>query len=639
MKRESLEIPTLIAVSGPLAGQIFPLAAARLAIGRDPASDVQLRDLATSRHHAAIEAKEGRLLLRDLESRRGTFVNGVPIGERFLEHGDRVTIGASLFLVQSRDEAPAAESGALLLEDGPWTAETTIHLAAQPFDVFRIEAELPAEARTARDLQALLRIANALHELRATAPLARRLLELALETVPAERAALLLLDPTGAFLATSALDRRGGTEPFPISRTVIERVAADGTAMLAKDVLQGAEGTVGQGESPQGGRIRSLLAAPLSGRDGTLGVLYLDSREAGARFDESHLELATAAAGIAAAALANVRHLEALEEEKERIEGSLEAGMVGMVGESPRIREVQRTLARIAPTDSTVLLRGESGTGKELAARALHRGSLRAGKPFVAVNCATFSESLLQSALFGHERGAFTGAVERKIGKIEAAQGGTLFLDEVGEIPLALQASLLRVLQEREFERIGSTRPIKADIRLIAATNRDLESMVRERTFREDLFYRLSIIPVALPALRERREDIPLLANHFAALHSRKLGRRMAGFTPAARACLLRHDWPGNIRELANAIERAVVLGQGELILPEDLPETVLETAPSLEPGITIGKYHESVGEFKKRLIREALEATGGSITRAAELLDLNPTYLHRLVRSFGLKT
>jgi Nif-specific regulatory protein len=633
MKRETLEIPTLIAVSGPLAGQIFPLAAARLAIGRDAASDIQLRDLATSRHHAAIEAREGRLLLRDLESRRGTFVNGVPIGERFLEHGDRVTIGASLFLVQSRDEAPETESGALLLEDGPWSVETTIHPSAQPFDLLRIEAELPAEARVARDLQALLRIANALHELRATTPLARRLLELALETVPAERAALLLLDPTGAFLATSALDRRGRTEAFPVSRTVIERVAADRTAVLANDVLQGAEGM--GGESLQAARIRSLLVAPLSGRDGMLGVLYLDTREAGARFDERHLELATAAAGIAAAALANVRHLEALEEEKERIEGSLEAGMVG---ESPRIREVQRLLARIAPTDATVLLRGESGTGKELAAKALHRGSPRAGKPFVAVNCATFSESLLQSALFGHERGAFTGAVERKIGKIEAAQGGTLFLDEVGEIPLTLQASLLRVLQEREFERIGSTRPIKADIRLIAATNRDLESMVRERTFREDLFYRLSIIPVALPALRERREDIPLLANHFAALHSRKLGRRMAGFTPAARACLLRHDWPGNIRELANAIERAVVLGEGELILPEDLPETVLETAPSPAPGAPIGKYHETVGEFQKRLIAEALEAAGGSITRAAELLDLNPTYLHRLIRNFGLK-
>jgi transcriptional regulator with GAF, ATPase, and Fis domain len=633
MKRESLEIPTLIAVSGPLAGQTFPLAADRLTLGRDQANDVHLRDIATSRHHCAIEARDGRLLLRDLESRHGTFVNGVPVGERFLEHGDRVTMGASLFLVRLRNDTPEEESGAVLVEDGPWFAETTIHLAADPFDFVGLEAELPAEARVARDLQALLRIANALHEIRATTPLARRLLELALETVPAERAALLLLDPTGAFIAASALDRRGRTEFFLISRKVIERVVAERSAVLANDGLQG--GGWESAESLHDARIRSLLAAPLAGRDGLLGVLYLDTREPATRFDGRHLELATAAAGIAAAALANVRYLEALEEEKRRIEGSLDAGMVG---ESPAIRETQRRLARIAPTHSTVLLRGESGTGKELAARALHRGSLRAGKPFVAVNCATLSESLLQSALFGHERGAFTGAVERKIGKVEAAQGGTLFLDEVAEIPPELQAQLLRVLQEGEFERVGGTRPIKADVRLVAATNRDLEAMIREGTFRKDFFYRLNVITVSLPPLRERREDIPLLASHFAAQFSRKLGRLMAGFTSEARACLLRYEWPGNIRELANAIERAIVLGEGELIRPEDLPETVLEAVPSLEPGAPIGKYHDTVTGFKRRLIADALEQSGGNVTRAAELLDLNPTYLHRLIRNLGLK-
>ena len=629
MKTESSEIPTLIAVSGPLAGQTFPLAADRLTIGRDHSNDVHLRDLATSRHHCAIETRDGRLFLRDLESRHGTFVNGVPVGERFLEHGDRVTVGGSLFLVQIRDETPEEESGAVLLEEGPWSAETTIHLAAAPASFFRLEEELPAEARVARDLQALLRIANTLHEIRATAPLARRLVELALETVPAERAALLLLDPTGAFLAASALDRQGRTEPFPISRTLIERVVAERSAVLANDALQG--GGWGSVESLQAARLQSVLAAPLSGREGTLGVLYLDARAPGTRFDKHHLEVVTAAAGIAAAALANIRHLEALEEEKQRIEGVLDAGMVG---ESAAIRETQRLLARIAPTDSSVLLRGESGTGKELAARALHRGSIRAGKPFVPVNCATFSETLLQSALFGHERGAFTGAVERKIGKIEAAQGGTLFLDEVGEIPLGLQALLLRVLQEREFERVGSTRPIKADVRLIAATNRDLERMIQEGTFRRDLFYRLNVITVSLPPLRERREDIPLLASHFV----RKLGRRRVGFTPEARACLLRYDWPGNIRELANAIERAVVLGEGELILPEDLPETVLEAVPAERGGGAVGKYHDTVNAFKQRLIREAVEQAGGNITRAAELLDLNPTYLHRLIRNFELR-
>jgi transcriptional regulator with GAF, ATPase, and Fis domain len=626
--------PRLIAASGPLSGQTFTLGTERLTLGRDHGNMIHLRDLAVSRQHCALEAEDELFRLRDLDSRQGTFVNGVPIVDRVLEHGDLITIGGSLFLFQTRAEEPETAREPVLLDERAWIAESTTHLAAGAAHPEHVLATLPADARVARDLQALLRIANALHELRATAPLARRLLELALGTVPAERAALLLLDPTGDLIFSRALDRKGRTEPFPISRTLIERVVAEHSAVLANDVLQGDdwEGV----ESVQLARLQSLLAAPLTGREGTLGVLYLDTRETGTRFDERHLELTTAAAGIAGAALANVRHLESLEEENRRIEGALDAGMVGA---SARIREIQRLLARIAATDSTVLLRGESGTGKEVAARALHRGSPRAGKPFVAVNCATLSETLLQSELFGHERGAFTGAVERKIGRIEAAQGGTLFLDEVGEIPATLQARLLRVLQEREFERVGATRPIKADVRVIAATNRDLEKGIRDGTFREDLFYRLNVIAVILPSLSERREDIPLLASHFAALFSRKLGRRVAGFTPEARACLLRYGWPGNVRELANAIERAVVLGEGELIHPEDLPETVLETSAPVESGGgPVGKYHATVNAFKQRLILDAIDQAGGNVTRAAELLDLNPTYLHRLIRNFDLK-
>jgi transcriptional regulator with GAF, ATPase, and Fis domain len=630
-KREPTVNPRLAAVSGPLAGQIFALGTERLTLGRDHGNAVHLRDLAVSRQHCVLEAVDGRFSLRDLDSRHGTFVNGVPIVERVLEHGDLITIGGSLFLFQTRAEEPAPES--ILLDERSWTAESTVHLTVEAFQPETAFAAQPPDARIARDLQALLRIASALHELHATAPLARRLLELALETVPAERAALLLLDPTGALTLSGALDRQGITELFPISRTLIERVVAERSSVLSNDILQsgGWEGV----ESVQAARLQSLLAAPLTGREGVLGVLYLDTREPGVHFDQRHLELATATAGIAGAALANVRHLEALEEENQRIEGTLDAGMVGA---SARIREIQRLLSRVAATDSTVLLRGESGTGKEVAARALHRGSPRAGKPFVAVNCATLSETLLQSELFGHERGAFTGAVERKIGRIEAAQGGTLFLDEVGEIPATLQARLLRVLQEREFERVGATRPIKADVRVIAATNRDLEKGIRDGIFREDLFYRLNVIAVTLPSLRERREDIPLLASHFAALFSRKLGRRVAGFTPEARACLLRYGWPGNVRELANAIERAVVLGEGELIRPEDLPETVLETAPVASGGGPVGKYHDTVNAFKQRLILDAIDQAGGNVTKAAELLDLNPTYLHRLIRNFELK-
>jgi len=626
--------PRLTAASGPLAGQSFPISPEPLTLGRDRTNTVHLRDLAASRHHCVITAANGQVLLRDLDSRHGTFVNGTQVGERTLEHGDLVTVGGSLFLVQTRSEEPVRETESVLLEDRPWNAESTVHLAPEAALYLRPEA-LPADARVARDLQALLRIGSALNGLRATQPLACRLLELALETVPAERAALLLADAAGALATSFARDRQGSERPFAISRTLIERVVAEGSAVLANDVLQ--TGEWNGVESVYSARLQSLLAAPLSASEGTLGVLYLDAREPGVRFDERHLELITAAAGIAAAALANVRHLEALEEENRRIEGALDAGMIG---ESRRMHEIQRLLARVAATDSTVLLRGESGTGKEVAARALHRGSRRSGKPFVAINCATLSETLLESELFGHERGAFTGAIERKTGKLEAAQGGTLFLDEIGELPAKLQAKLLRVLQEREFERVGSTRPLKADVRLIAATNRDLEAAIRDGGFREDLYYRLNVIAVTLPSLRERREDIPLLAAHFAALFSNKLGRRVSGFTPEARACLLRYGWPGNVRELANAVERAVVLGEGELIRPEDLPETVLETAlPAADRGAPLGKYHDTVNDFKKRLIREAIEQAGGNVTKAGEMLDLNPTYLHRLIRNFELKS
>src|SRR3954451_12807669 len=433
--------PRLTAASGPLTGQTFPLDGPELTLGRDHGSAAHLRGLAVSRHHCVIETKDGRPVLRDLDSRHGTFVNGVPVRERELEHGDLITVGGSLFLFQTRADEPEPARHPVLLDERVWISESTVHLAVDPC---RPEAALSPvlDARTTRDLQALLRIAGALHEIRATPPLARRLLELALETVPAERAALLLLDPTGALVSSSALDRTGSTAPFPISRTLIERVVAERSAVLSNDVLQ-AGGWSGV-ESVRAAHLHSLLAAPLTGREGTLGVLYLDTRAPGVHFDGRHLELMTAAAGIAVVALANVRHLEALEEETQRIEEALDAGMVG---ESARMREIQRLLARVAATGSTVLLRGESGTGKEVAARALHRGSARAGKPFVAVNCATLSETLLQSELFGHERGAYTVAVERKIGRIESAQGDTHFLDEIGEIPAANKARQLRVLQ------------------------------------------------------------------------------------------------------------------------------------------------------------------------------------------------
>jgi two-component system response regulator HydG len=307
-----------------------------------------------------------------------------------------------------------------------------------------------------------------------------------------------------------------------------------------------------------------------------------------------------------------------------------------MVGQSPRMRQVYQFIEKVAPTDSTVLIHGESGTGKELAARAIHKNSPRKDLPFVALNCAALTETLLESELFGHEKGSFTSAICQKKGLLEIAEGGSVFLDEVGELSLTLQAKLLRVLQEREFVRVGGTRPIKLNVRFLAATNRDLQKGVREGFFRADLFHRLNVISFTLPALREHPDDIPLLAEYFAARYAKRCNRDVQGISAEARACLARYDWPGNIRELENAMERAVVIGSSSFILPEDLPETLFEGAPT--SAADSAQYHDAVRKLKRQLILNAFEQGGGSITEAARLLGLNPNYVHRLIRNLDLR-
>jgi DNA-binding NtrC family response regulator len=308
-----------------------------------------------------------------------------------------------------------------------------------------------------------------------------------------------------------------------------------------------------------------------------------------------------------------------------------------LVGESPAMQEALELARRAAPSSATVLLLGESGTGKEVVARAIHRWSLRAGRPFVVVNCVALSEELLESELFGHERGAFTGAHQQKRGKLEVAHGGTVFLDEIGDVRPALQAKLLRVLQDQTFERVGGTRTIRSDLRFVAATNRDLRAAVRDGQFRLDLYYRLDVVSLALPALRERPGDVPLLAQHFLERYRRELKRELAGIRDDALACLRRYPWPGNVRELENVIERAVVLADGPEITPRDLPPEIRDAAAEGEAREAARTYHACVEEFKRGLILSTLRRTGGNRTRAARLLGLQRTYLARLIRDLGL--
>jgi transcriptional regulator with PAS, ATPase and Fis domain len=301
---------------------------------------------------------------------------------------------------------------------------------------------------------------------------------------------------------------------------------------------------------------------------------------------------------------------------------------------------VLETARKVAQASTTVLVLGESGTGKEVFAHAIHQWSPRRDKPFVIVNCVALSEHLLESELFGHEKGAFTGAHQTKKGKFEIAQGGSIFLDEIGDMPLPLQAKLLRVLQDHTFERVGGTKPIRADIRVIAATNRDLDAAVAEGRFRQDLFYRMNVVRLTLPPLRDRAEDIPALVAHFVAKYAAEAKKPVRRVAPAAMAILTAHRWPGNVRELANAVERAVVLCAGDEICPEDLALSPAGNgaAPAPRPAAAVGEYHGEVRAYKQALIRAALQAAGGNQTRAAELLGLQRTYLVKLLRSLEIR-
>ncbi|MBI3458448.1 MAG: sigma-54-dependent Fis family transcriptional regulator [Candidatus Rokubacteria bacterium] len=345
-------------------------------------------------------------------------------------------------------------------------------------------------------------------------------------------------------------------------------------------------------------------------------------------FDPKHLEIV----------LGKALERQALQDANAVLTSEVADRYAAIVGDSPAMQAVLEVARRAAPSGATVLLLGESGTGKEVLARAIHRWSLRASRPFVVVNCVALSEELLESELFGHEKGAFTGAHQQKRGKLEVAHGGTVFLDEIGDVRPALQAKLLRVLQDQTFERVGGTRPIRSDLRFIAATNRDLPLAVRQEQFRLDLFYRLNVVAVTLPPLRERPGDIDALAHYFLERYRREIKREIVGLSPDALACLRRYPWPGNVRELENAIERAVVLAEGVEIAVRDLPVEVRDAGA--EGGVVregSRSFHAQIEEFKRGLILSTLRRTGGNRTQAARILGLQRTYLAKLIRELGL--
>lgn len=629
--------PKLVAITGPLAGTTYDLAtydlegALPFSIGRHSSSSLQLRDSAVSRQQCELSKTNDQMVVRDLGSRHGTFVNGHAVSTHRLEDGDYLRIGGSLFRFLLGRDTEHRDGATPVPVDPSWpAAESTVQMPVESAIgglPERLLAAFGSGAESRHRLNALIELSAGIQALETSSAVARRLVEWLASLIPAQRTCLFLVDTWDGELTLAHEAIEPDLEFVAPNTATLRRVLAEGQAVLATDLPR---------RGPKSEPV-AFLAAPLpakkkNGTEGALGVLYLDRTEPPSSFDEGHLGLLTAAAGLGALALENTRRFESLETENRRLrQAEIDHDMVG---KSPAFEKMLRFIGRVAPTDSTVLLRGESGSGKELVAMAMHRNSSRVDGPFIALNCATLSETLLESELFGHEKGAFTGAVARKPGKLELAHQGTLFLDELGEIPIGLQAKLLRALETRQFERVGGNRPIQVDLRLVAATHRDLEAAIRDGSFRQDLYFRLAVITLALPPLRQRREDIPLLARHFLEHFATKLGRTKTGLSNAARQALLAYSWPGNIRELANAIERAVVLGDGETVELDDLPEALAECSAPETPTT----FHEQVAAAKRRLILEAVDTSGGNLTKAAELLGLNPTYLHRLISNLGLR-
>jgi transcriptional regulator with GAF, ATPase, and Fis domain len=624
--------PRLVGIAGPFKGTTFPLSEGEFSIGRESSNQLWVSDPALSRRHCIVSSEGAEFIVRDLKSRHGTSVNGVTVEAQQLSHGDQISVGDSTLVFLVDDRAPRLESGPLKFTDAELVRPVVL---LRPEDAVYLQPAQKTAAlneRTAKDLNSIFQIALGIGAIRDWESLQWQLLGSIFDVVPADRGAVLLLHDLDKVDSVAAWDRlRGPGYAVRISRTVLRRVLQNAAGLLVSDLP--ADETLHRVSSIDELDISSLLCVPLTHAGGVLGAIYLDSQRE--HFDEHHLQVMTAVAAIASLALDNVRHWERLRRENQdlRIQIGLDHNMVG---HSRPMREVLEFVRRVAPTDSTVLVQGESGTGKELVARALHQNSPRSDQPFVAINCATLTETLLESELFGHEKGAFTGAVVQKKGKLEVAHGGTLFLDEVSEMVPLLQAKLLRVLQEREFERVGGTKPIKVDIRLIAATNKSLPDAVSAGTFRGDLFYRLNVVTIAVPPLRQRQDDIPALAQYFLAKAATKCKVRARPLSPQACACLMSYDWPGNIRELENAMERAVVLGSGEAIDPEDLPESVLE-ATSNGPAST-AHYHGAIKDLKKQLITRALQTGNGNYIEAAKALGMHPNSLLRLIRNLGLK-
>ncbi len=621
-------MPTLLALFGSKQGLRLPLEA-DLVVGRASSADVQLTDAKASREHCRFLVTPDHVAVEDLGSQNGTFVNGERIEARTaLAAGDEIAVGDSLFVLDPDLDVLSARYGEATACLTPSEREPSVIRARSGGE--------PAADSLAREALARLReLAGGLAAAASGEEVARTLLGAVVAAFAPDRAFVLADDGAGGIRPLCGHSRAA---VVAISRTALELVRREGRALLLDDAVSDRE--LHKARSVLRHGLRSVMVAPMLAGSALRGFLHLD-RDGTGIYGPGDLELLNAMAAVAALVLGRTqaRPPAAAAPAVSDDEGGR------LVGEAPAFREALRLMAAAARVDSAVLITGESGTGKEELARALHGRSKRAGRAFVAVNCGAIPEALAESALFGHQKGAFTGATATQEGYFEAADGGTLFLDEVGELAPAVQVKLLRALQERLFFRLGSTSARRADVRVVAATHRDLEQEVAAGRFRQDLFFRLNVLRIPLPPLRERLEDLPALARVLLARTADRLGRRCPVLDATAERALGRWRWPGNARELGNVLERLLVLREPEDQSPVDAAEvnTALgrEPADARDPGASgaaeDAPLAEKIARLERKEIEAALRRARGVKSHAARALGVSRPTLDKKIAELGI--
>ncbi|MCK6528325.1 sigma 54-interacting transcriptional regulator [Myxococcota bacterium] len=587
----------------------FELKKKLITLGRAPDNDLPLDDPRVLPHHAHLMADRTGYVISSLDPEARIRVNGKERRNYGLKGGDIVALG---------DTELTFDTSAATGEPRPSAASSG-------------SIPVRAESQGSRDLrfEQLHRFSEKLLQRHSLPILWKTLLDAVIEVTGAGKGFLVILrDGQLEIPAARNVDRVDlEKDPSQLSDSVIARVLKERRPIIIGDAQK--DTLLGTARSVVDLKLSSVMCVPLIARDTLMGILYVGSDRASHLFQPEDLDALVVFAAQAGLILHNALLMDELREDNAHLRRELHRGGL-LIGGSPPMRAVFHTLERVAPTDIAVLITGETGTGKELVAREIHARSPRADKPFISINCGAIPENLLESELFGHRKGAFTGAVADKVGKFEAADGGTLFLDEIGEMPLSLQVKLLRVLQDHAIERVGEVKPTPVDIRVISATNKDLEAEVAARRFREDLYYRLHEVAIHLPPLRERGDDIALIARHLLKRHAAQYSDRSRGFSVEAIQAMKAYVWPGNVRQLENRIKKAVVMSDGPLLTPEDLGfEGPGEEARAYKP-LAVARE-----EFQIAYIREVLEACGWNKAETARVLDVDARTIFRYIEKF----